>query len=117
MLRDLLAKSLTGAGFQVVEASDGTRANAELDAAAGRFGAVVTDIRLGPGPDGWAVARHARALAPGVPVVYVSGDSLHDWPQQGVPDSARLTKPFKAAALIRVISGLLDKTRACGGAS
>ena len=59
LIRDLLEASLTEAGFEVVEVSDGTKALAEFDADVVRFRAVITDIRLGAGPDGWAERRNA----------------------------------------------------------
>ena len=67
--------ALTNAGFEVVAAHDGTQALAELDADAKRFKAVVTDIQLGSGPDGWDIGRRAREVVPDMPVIYVSGGS------------------------------------------
>ena len=87
LIRELLETSLTDAGFEVVEVSCGTKALAEFDADAARFRAVITDIRLGAGPDGWAVARRARERVPTMPVVYMSGDSAPEWSSQGVPNS------------------------------
>ena len=84
LIRELLETSLTDAGFEVIEVSCGTKALAEFDADkalaefdadVARFRAVITDIRLGARPDGWAVARRARELVPTMPVVYMSGDS------------------------------------------
>src|ERR1044072_2820840 len=83
LIRELLEASLTDAGFEVIEVSCGTKALAEFDADAARFRAVITDIRLCVGPDGWAVARRARELVPTMPVVYMSGDSSHEWSSQG----------------------------------
>jgi DNA-binding response OmpR family regulator len=74
-----LKDALTEAGFEVVEVTDGGKALAELDADAERFQAVVTDIRLGAGPNGWEVGRHARELVPTMAVIYMSGDSADDW--------------------------------------
>ena len=78
LIRLMLEKELADAGFALVVAANGRQAMAELDADAARFRAVVTDIRLGEGPDGWEVARQARELVAGIPVVYVSGDSSHE---------------------------------------
>jgi len=93
LIRELLEASLTEAGFQVIEVSDGTKALAEFQADATRFRAVITDIRLGAGPDGWAVARRARELVPTMPVVYMSGDSAPELSSKGVPNSALLRHP------------------------
>ena len=108
LIRDLLEASLTDAGFEVIEVSCGTKALAAFNADAARFRAVITDIRLGPGPDGWAVARRARALVPKMPVVYMSGDSSHEWSVKGVPNSLMVAKPFAPAQIITAVSTLLN---------
>ena len=108
LLRDLLEASLTEAGFQVVEVSDGTKALAEFQADVARFRALITDIRLGAGPDGWAVARRARELVPNMPVVYMSGDSAPEWSSKGVPNSLMVAKPFAPAQIITAVSTLLN---------
>src|SRR6201992_3365871 len=50
--------------------------------------ALLTDIDLGPGPDGADVARYARAFSPALPVVFMSAASnpRHDF--NGVIHSA-----------------------------
>lgn len=48
----LLDVALTEAGFGVVAAVSGEQARTKLDVDAARLRAVVTDIDLGPGPDG-----------------------------------------------------------------
>ena len=108
LIRELLEASLTEAGFEVVEVSCGTKALAHFDADAARFRAVITDIRLGSGPDGWAVARRARELVPTMPVVYMSGDSSPEWSSQGVPNSLMVAKPFAPAQIITAVSTVLN---------
>jgi len=108
LIRDLLEASLTEAGFEVVEVSCGTKALAHFDANAARFRAVITDVGLGAGPDGWAVARRARELVPTMPVVYMSGDSSHEWSSKGVPNSLMVAKPFAPAQIITAVSTLLN---------
>lgn len=99
--------ALTNAGFEVVAAHDGTQALAELDADAKRFKAVVTDIQLGSGPDGWDIGRRAREVVPDMPVIYVSGGSSNDWSAKGVPDSVMVAKPFASVQLIMAVSTLI----------
>jgi len=99
---------LSDAGFEVVAAHDGIQALAELDADANRFKAVVTDIQLGSGPDGWEIGRHARELVPDMPVIYMSGGSNTDWSSRGVPDSLMIAKPFVMAQLVTAISTLIN---------
>jgi len=70
---------------------------------------VVTDLRL-PGPDGLAVARHARTRIPPIPVLLISAyDSV------GMRDAARkigvnafLAKPFANAAFRQAVERLLE---------
>jgi len=102
----VMQASLADAGYEVVTAVNGTTALAEIEADANRFRAVVTDIKLGPGPDGWQVARCVRELVPNMPVVYMTGDSSHEWASMGVPGSIILTKPFAPAQLVTAISTL-----------
>jgi DNA-binding response OmpR family regulator len=110
LIRMPLEDALNEAGFTVVVATNGGQAIAELDAGAERFKALVTDIRLGKGPDGWEVARHARLLIPAMPVVYCSGDSAAVWAANGVPNSVMIEKPFVMAQLNTALSTLLNRT-------
>src|SRR5258708_1279728 len=56
--------------------------------------ALLTDIDLGSGPDGFDVARHARRFHPHLPVVFVSGTMAIHYAANGVPGSAFVAKPF-----------------------
>jgi DNA-binding response OmpR family regulator len=107
LVQELLNEELTAAGFQIVAAPDGTRAMAELDSDAQRFKAVITDIRLGAGPDGWEIGRRARELIHDMPIVYISGDSGHDWCSKGVPDSVMIAKPFVPAQIVTAVAILI----------
>jgi DNA-binding response OmpR family regulator len=109
LIIDVLEEALTDSGFEVVKAPDGTKALKKIDADASKFRAVITDIRLGSGPDGWAVARHAREIAPTMPIVYMSGDSAHEWASQGVPGSVMLAKPFAPAQLVTAVATLVTQ--------
>ena len=72
---------------------------------------VITDIRLGQGPTGWDVAHRAREISPTISIIYMSGDSVHEHPSKGVPDSIMLQKPFAPAQLVTAISTLLNQVR------
>lgn len=106
-LREVMEAALTDAGFAIVAVGDGTTALTELDADASRFRAVIADINLGSGPDGWDVSRRARELVPEMPIVYVTGDSVQDWPSKGVPNSVVIPKPFATAQLVTAVSSLI----------
>jgi CheY-like chemotaxis protein len=96
---ETLGEGLDELGFDIVAASSGTQAFAELDAGAAQFEEVITDIDLGIGPDGWEVARRARACVPSIPVVYMSSNSA-EWPTQGVANSVFIAKPFPLAQMV-----------------
>jgi len=106
-IQEWLRAELADAGFDLVMVGNGAEALAALDADAGGLKAVITDIRLGSGPDGWDVGRRAREHVPDMPVVYVSGDSADEWASKGVPNSVMIMKPFVAAQLITVLATLI----------
>jgi len=72
-------EALTEAGFEVISAASGSEAIRLLDDEQFSLKAVVTDIRMGPGPSGWEVAQRIPAM----PIIYVSGDSSGDWSVHG----------------------------------
>jgi DNA-binding response OmpR family regulator len=109
LLYDFIETGLNDAGFELTIKSNGKDAVAELDADAGLYQAVITDIRLGEGPSGWDVGRYARKLIHDMPIVYMSGDSAVDWSSEGVPDSIMIEKPFVVAQLVTAITMLLNK--------
>jgi CheY-like chemotaxis protein len=107
LIQDILLAEFDDAGFDIVTANDGNQAIAELNADAGRFKAVITDIRLTEELDGWEVARRAREHVPDMPIVYITGDSTHEWASKGVPDSVVLLKPFAPVQLSTAVSTLI----------
>lgn len=111
LIRALAVVSLEDAGFEVVAAESGEAALDALDEDAEPFCAVVTDVNLGDGPDGWQVARRARELNQAMPVVYLTGASGHKWKTEGVPNSVMITKPFQPGQIVAAIAGLLRKVR------
>lgn len=107
LIRAALAAALEDGGYALVEAENGVDAMRLIDAHPGLCG-IVTDIRLGFGPDGWEVARQARQRQPLIAIVYMTGDSAGDWPADGVPNSMLLHKPFDTGRVTTAISTLLD---------
>ena len=107
MIRLALVDALEEAGFRVISAHDGDATIQLLHEQGQTLNGLITDINLGDGPDGWCVARTARELMSGLPVVYVSAVSEHEWTSHGVPNSVMITKPFVAAQVVVAISSLL----------
>lgn len=110
-----MQSALEDGGFGVLHVESGNAAIAAIDQQAEGLSGLITDIRLGGGPDGWDVARHARETSPTLPVVYMSGDSAHEHSARGVPDSVMLQKPFAPAQLLTAISTLLNALPHHGG--
>lgn len=102
-------EALEGGGYSVLTASSGHDAMAVLDQHGSELAGVITDIRLGDGPTGWDVARHARELKADVPVIYATADSADDWPIHGVPRSVIVQKPYAPAQLLTAISTLITE--------
>jgi DNA-binding response OmpR family regulator len=109
LIRELNAGELEEAGYGVVVVENGDGALEALDGNADPFCALVTDINLGKGADGWEVGRRARELDEQMPVIYMSGGGAHDWKTKGVPNSVLLGKPFTPNQLIAAVGTLLKK--------
>ena len=96
------------AGFEVRSARDAEAAATLIASPDLRLSALVTDINLGPGAKGWAVATEARIRRPLLPVVYMTGDSAADWAAFGVPKSVLVQKPFVGAQILSAVTALLN---------
>lgn len=110
MIGELVETALRDAGFEVVVATHGKEALEILEARFATFCGIITDINLGKGPDGWAIARRARELVDGMPVVYMSGASGSEWTSKGVPHSVMVSKPFASSQVVVAVSSLLNAT-------
>jgi two-component system OmpR family response regulator len=100
--------ALTEAGFEHLLARNPAEAETAIRDSIENVAALVTDMRLGEGLSGWELARLARERCPGLPVVFISGDSAIDHSAQGVPDSVMIQKPFVEAQLITALANLLN---------
>lgn len=109
LVAEALQVDLEEGGYQVVLADDGQAGLNIIDSDLHDFAGVITDIRVGAGPDGWDVARRAREVKPTIAVVYITGDSAADWAAKGVPNSILLQKPFAHAQLVTAVSTLLNQ--------
>jgi CheY-like chemotaxis protein len=115
MLRELIVGELADAGFNVLEAESGEAALTLLDGDR-PIEVLFTDIRLAGLLDGWQLARQARALIPGLHVIYASGYTVDRTGQ--VPDSTYVKKPYLPSAIIdeirRRLSGAAAEASAAG---
>jgi two-component system, OmpR family, response regulator len=101
--RELMAEVLTSVGYEVLSASSGQEGLKTLSERS--VDVVVTDVGM-PGMGGLEVARAAKAIAPTVPVVVVTG-----WAEREDIASARgkdvdaiLVKPVDPDALAQTVS-------------
>lgn len=107
-----LREHLVEAGYEVVLAGKGAEAMVALKGAPSRFDGLITDIQLSDNIRGWQVAHRARELNPNISVVYVTGDSAHEWSSEGVPKSTLVPKPFAVAQVITAMTNLLNEENA-----
>ena len=107
LVQDLLEVALVEAGYEVRLLLSGAEAMSFLDDCSECPRALVTDVNLGPAPNGWEIGRRARELNPAMPVVYMTGDSGDQWDTQGVPDSLMIEKPLAPAQVVAAVSSLL----------
>jgi DNA-binding response OmpR family regulator len=103
----VLEDAVAACGYAVQTSTTGDQGMAALETD-GPFDALLTNIKLPDGPDGFALARHARKLDPSIAVLYVSGDSVGRHGAEGVEGSKMLAKPFDPEHLCETLSSLMD---------
>lgn len=109
LIEQFIRQALEDAGYRVVPTNSGLEALQLLAESDGEWAGVVTDINLGDGaPSGWDIARQARTVSPTVPVIYISGDSSHQWTVHGVPLSIMVSKPFAPSRVVVALADLLN---------
>lgn len=107
LVLDDVRDGLQQAGFSVRAVSSGFAALEVMSEGVVELAGLVTDIRLGEGPSGWDLARHARRQRPDLPVIYMTGDSAADWPVLGVPHSQIVQKPFAVGQIVTALNMML----------
>src|SRR5688572_8060174 len=108
-LRAVARRVLEGAGYRVVEASDGEAALALLEGGTGGIDLLFTDVIM-PGMTGPELAARVGRLLPGLRVLFMTGYSedavaFHGKLAQG---TACLQKPFGPDRLLRFVRESLD---------
>ncbi len=99
LLLDLI-DNLADFGIDALPASTAGTAARLLEAG---VDALVTDIELGDGPDGLALARLAAQARPGLPIVVVSG-GIRPEPGQLPAGAVFLPKPYRVADILAALS-------------
>lgn len=108
-IRRLVCDFLKNAGFETVEAADGTQA-IEKFTECGDIDLVICDIMM-PGADGWEVCRKIRETA-SVPFLMLTArsqefDELMSF-ESGADDF--VTKPFSPSVLVKRVEALLKRS-------
>lgn len=111
LIRMILIDVITDAGFKVIEAANAESALALAETAA-RPDVIVSDINLGPGMDGFALAAALRRRWPTVPVLMMSGRVTNFAGRQSGKAERFLSKPFLLDAFVQHIIDLVGKPKA-----
>ncbi len=111
-LRELLTRSFSREGHEVVAVTDGQEALAQ--AGGDGFDIVLLDVALGPGPSGYDVARELRAQRNVVPIIMLTALDSEADAVQGLEAGADdyVTKPFGLAELRSRIRAVLRRSGA-----
>jgi signal transduction histidine kinase/CheY-like chemotaxis protein len=109
-LRSLLAEMLAGLGYAVLQAPDAAAA-LDIMAASDPIDLLVTDIGLGEAMNGCRLAEAARAMRPGLRVLFITGltESPAIEPITTEPETDLLRKPFSFTVLEHRVGRLLER--------
>ena len=107
LVRAIIRRTLTEAGFSVLDAEDGHQALA-IVARDQRIDLVLTDVAM-PDLGGRELAQRLSHLLPGVPIIFMSGYTDDDLTRRGLLDSGIpfLEKPFSPQDLARLVQDVL----------
>lgn len=107
-IRDMLAKALGLADYDVETVADGRSAIERLRLAS--YDLLITDLRM-PGIDGLTVIREARRLRVDLPVIIITGYSSESAAIEAIDlgVSGYLTKPFRVPKVLAVSAKALGE--------
>ena len=107
-MRQMVAMSLRGAGYNVVEAVDGKDALSKLDGS--KFNLIISDVNM-PNMDGISFVIEAKKLPAYkfTPVIMLTTEGSDDKKAQGKAAGVRawIVKPFQPAMLLDAVSKLV----------
>jgi excisionase family DNA binding protein len=107
-VRDLLAKTLTMADYDVDTATDGPSAIERLRAVT--YDLLITDLKM-PGMDGLSVIREARKINPELPIIVITGYSTEASAIEAINlgVAGYLTKPFRLPRILAAAARALGE--------
>jgi excisionase family DNA binding protein len=107
-VRDLLAKTLTLADYDVDTAADGPSALEKMRAV--EYDLLITDLKM-PGMDGLSVIREARRQTPELPIIVITGYSTEASAIEAINlgVAGYLTKPFRLPRILAAAARALGE--------
>ncbi|MBI3404392.1 MAG: response regulator [Acidobacteria bacterium] len=107
-VRGIVTEILSQNGFEVLAASDGEEALQMAEHCQGKIDLLCADLVM-PGMSGGELASQLQSLFPAIKVLFMSGYTPEAIAEQGIsrPSGEFLQKPFRPAALLEKIKGLL----------
>ena len=107
-MRNLIKLMLTNAGFQTIEAHNGTEAYAKLMQQ--QIDLVLLDVMM-PGEDGFTVCETIRGLS-NVPIIFLTARDANEDKVHGltIGGDDYIVKPFTASELVARIQAVLRRT-------
>lgn len=106
LVRTVLVRQLELLGYRTTAVGDADAALDALDAGPDVV-LVLTDMRLGGGQDGYALATAVRERRPGLALVFMTGLVDEDPAAAGFPGTPVLTKPFRQGDLAAALAAAL----------
>ena len=112
-IRDLLAKTLALAEYEVDTAPDGSVALDRLRDVRGGYNLMIADLRM-PGMDGLTLIREAKQLSPNLPIIIITGFSTESSAIEAVNlgVAGYLTKPFRVPQVLAAAAKALGASAA-----
>jgi excisionase family DNA binding protein len=112
-IRDLLAKTLALAEYDVDTAPDGAHALDRLREARGDYDLVIADLRM-PGMDGLTLIREVKQINASIPIIIITGFSTESSAIEAVNlgVAGYLTKPFRVPQVLAAAAKALGASAA-----
>jgi CheY-like chemotaxis protein len=114
LISDIATEALEEQGFEVRAVATAAEALRCLNAGT-PIDILFTDVNLPGGMDGGALARHARELRPGLPIMYTSGRRAMIEELNPVEGSMFVRKPYDPYDLGRLLEYLVMSKRIMAG--
>jgi excisionase family DNA binding protein len=112
-IRDLLAKTLSLAEYDVDTAGDGGAALDRLRERRGVYDLMIADLRM-PGMDGLSLIREVKHINPNLPIIIITGFSTESSAIEAVNlgVAGYLTKPFRVPQVLAAAAKALGASAA-----